>query len=209
MLDLTLKYLPLLIFIAPFLAWLDKAKRFSHRRKFYVERLEAAQTYIDKYYNKNLSAFEKDCAAQALICSEKIDHKKVDYLIEQCSQRFFFMADKLVITNHLIDIKEENGKLVLTAESTKARWKKVRILLGLVYCSSALVMYANEIAVYLMNKIRFLHPIPVTDLIYLTGTIIGLIAGIIVATIAGLLYRGVDSAIEIYDDLDVKYTPYP
>lgn len=207
LLDLLVKYLPLLVFIVPLIAWLDKAKRFSHRRKFYVERLEAAQTYIDKYHNKSLSDFEKDCAAQALVGSEKIDHKRVDYVIEHCPQRFFFMTKKLVTAYYLIDVKEENGKTILSTPSTKARRQKIRIILVFIYCSSALVLYSNNIAVYLINKTGFLHPIPVSGFIYLLGVLVTLILGIGIAVLSGLLYSGVDAALEIHDDLNIQHRP--
>ena len=69
MLDLIIKALPIFLAIVPLFVWLDKAKRFTHRRKVYLERLTAVTEYIENYYGKDKEKIEKDCAAQALVCS--------------------------------------------------------------------------------------------------------------------------------------------
>ncbi len=38
MIDLLLKLLPIFVAIGPLFVWLDKAQRFSHRRKFYAKK---------------------------------------------------------------------------------------------------------------------------------------------------------------------------
>jgi hypothetical protein len=88
MIDILLKLLPIFVAIGPLFVWLDKAQRFSHRRKFYAKRIEEVKVYIDKYYKKS-SEIEKDCAAQLLVGSEKVGHLEVDYVIEHYPQRFF------------------------------------------------------------------------------------------------------------------------
>ncbi len=51
--DLLIKILPVFLAVVPFLVWLDKSKRFMHRRKFYLNRLEAVKQYLDNYYNSD------------------------------------------------------------------------------------------------------------------------------------------------------------
>ena len=69
MLDLLIKILPIFLAFVPFFVWLDKSKRFTHRRKFYLNRLEVVKEYLDNYYNSDTEKIEKDSAAQALVCS--------------------------------------------------------------------------------------------------------------------------------------------
>lgn len=119
MLDLIIKALPIFLAVVPLFVWLDKAKRFTHRRKFYLERLIAVTEYIDHYYEQDKEKIEKDCAAQALVCSEKVSHLEVDYVIKEYPQRFFIMTNKLIAAHHMVDTNFNNGEIILTANSSK------------------------------------------------------------------------------------------
>ena len=135
--DLLIKILPVFLAVVPFLVWLDKAKRFMHRRKFYLNRLEAVKEYLDNYYNSDKNKLEKDCAAQALVCSEKIGHLEVDYVIKEFPQRFFIIIKKLITARHFIKALIENDKIILVAHSSKENYKKKRMILVGMYLSSS------------------------------------------------------------------------
>lgn len=58
-LDQIIKISTVLVALIPFFVWLDRAKRFTHRRKFYLNRLEAVKHYLDNYYNSDKNKLEK------------------------------------------------------------------------------------------------------------------------------------------------------
>lgn len=187
---------------------MDRSKRFSHRRKFYLNRLEAIKEYLNSYYNSNKEKIEKDCAAQALVCSEKISHLEVDYVIKVFPQRFFIMIKALIRARHFIRaFKVDDGNIILVAESSKESYKKKRLLLVGFYSSSIFIITLNDILLYIIKKLGWFSPILVDKLLLLIGGGITLLVGCLVALFSGLLFVGVDAAIEIYDDLNVKYFP--
>ena len=59
MIDILLKLLPVIVAISPIFVWLDKSKRFSHRRKFYAKRIEEVKAYTHKYYKKEIQEIRK------------------------------------------------------------------------------------------------------------------------------------------------------
>lgn len=206
MLDLIIKALPIFLAIVPLFVWLDKAKRFTHRRKFYLERLTAVTEYIENYYGKDKEKIEKDCAAQALVCSEKVSYLEVDYVIKEYPQRFFIMIKKLITAHHMVDTTLDDGKIALTAKSSKQSYRKKRWVLVGCYFSSMIIIESNNLLVFLMNKLG-LVTLQVDAWVLLAGTIVSLVIGIFVALISGLLFLSVDALIEIYDDLKVQHVP--
>ncbi|ENW05507.1 hypothetical protein [Acinetobacter beijerinckii] len=206
MLDLIIKALPIFLAVVPLFVWLDKAKRFTHRRKFYLERLIAVTEYIDHYYGQDKEKIEKDCAAQALVCSEKVSHLEVDYVIKEYPQRFFMMTNKLIAARHMVDTTFNNGEIILTANSSKQSYKKKRWILAGCYFLSMIIIQSNNLLVFLMDQLG-LKAFQVDAWILLMGTVITLIIGIFVAVISGLLFVSVDALIEIYDDLRVQHVP--
>lgn len=206
MLDLIIKALPIFLAIVPLFVWLDKAKRFTHRRKFYLERLTAVTEYIDNYYEKDKKKIEKDCAAQALVCSEKVSHLEVDYVIKEYPQRFFIMIKKLITARHMVDTTLDDGKILLTAKSSKQSYKKKRWVLAGCYFLSMIIVESNNILVFLMNELG-LATFQVEAWVLLIGTIVSLVIGMFIAIISGLLFLSVDALIEIYDDLKVQHIP--
>lgn len=205
--DVLIKILPIFLAIVPFFVWLDKAKRFTHRRKFYLNRLDAVKEYLDNYYDSDKEKLEKDCAAQALVCSEKISHLEVDYVIKEFPQRFFIMIKKLVTARHFIETKCIDDKVILTAKSSKNSYKKKRVVLACFYSSSIIIIPLNDILVFIIKKLEWFSPIAVDQWLLLLGGIATLIGGAFIALISGILFNGVDAAIEIYDDLKVKQIP--
>lgn len=206
MLDLIIKALPVFLAIVPLLVWLDKAKRFTHRRKFYLERLTAVTEYIDHYYEQDKEKIEKDCAAQALVCSEKVSHLEVDYVIKEYPQRFFIMIKKLITARHMVDTALDDGKIALTAKSSKQSYKKKRWVLAGFYLLAMVIIESNNILVFLMNQLG-LATFQVDAWVLLIGTVITVVIGMFVAIISGLLFLSVDALIEIYDDLKVQHVP--
>lgn len=207
MLDSILKYLPLLIFIVPLLSWLDKAKRFAHRRKYFVDLLEAAKTYLAEINRPDITDFEKECSAQALASSEKVGFKEVDYLIKHHPSRFFILVRKLVLAKRIIKVKEVSGELKVTSTFSRHRLIKILWLMVAVYLSSMLVIKFNYILVLLIDQTDFLHPFIVEGWVILSGDIISILLGILLAIVSGALYLEVEAAIEVYDELDVVKVP--
>ena len=207
MIDVIVKILPIFFAVVPFFVWLDKSKRFTHRRKFYLNRLEAVKEYLDNYYNSDKAKLEKDCAAQALVCSEKTSHLEVDYVIQEFPQRFFMMIRKLITARHFIDIVNVDDKIMLTAQSSKKSYKNKRLILVGAYLSSIFIIPLNDILVFIINKYSWFTPFEVDDWLLVVGGVSTLIIGTVIAIFSGLLFHGVDAAIEIYDDLKVRHVP--
>lgn len=205
--DLLIKILPLFLAVVPFLVWLDKAKRFTHRRKFYLNRLEAVKEYLDNYYNSDKNKLEKDCAAQALICTEKIGHLEVDYVIKKFPERFFLITKKLITARPFIKALIENDEIILVAQSSKENYKKKRMILVGMYLSSFIIISLNNILVFLIKKIGWFPLFDVSEWMVVAGELCTLVIGTIIAIISGLLFRTIDAAIEIYDDLKVECIP--
>lgn len=157
MIDNIIKCLPIFLAIVPFFVWIDKSKRFSHRRKFYLNRLEAISVYIENYYNKDISKVEKDCAAQALACSDKIGHLEVDYVIEKCPQKFFFIIKKLIRVKFLIDTVVKEEKILLSTRSSKSSYRKKRIILFFTYISSIFIISINHISVFFYKLVGIIQ----------------------------------------------------
>ncbi|MFV5385375.1 hypothetical protein [Acinetobacter junii] len=204
MLDLIIKVLPVFLAIFPFFVWLDKAKRFTHRRKSYLERLAAITEYIDNYYEQDKEKIVKDCAAQALVCSEKVSHLEVDYVIKEYPKSFFIMIKRLIAARHMVDIIIDNGKVILTAESSKKNYQKKKWMLVGFYCLAIIIIQTNNIFVFLMNSLG-LETFKVDTLVLLIGTVISLVIGILIAIISGILFSNVDALTKIYDDLNIQH----
>ena len=207
MLDLLIKTLPIFLAFVPFFVWLYKSKRFTHRRKFYLNRLEAVKEYLDNYYNSDKEKIEKDSAAQALVCCEKISHLEVDYVIKEFPQRFFIMIKKLITARHFIDTVYIDDKIQLTAKASKKSYKKKRFFLACIYSYSIIIIPLNDILVFIINKYSWFSPFEVDDWLLVIGGVSTLIIGTVIAVFSGLLFNGIDAAIEIYDDLKVRHVP--
>nr|WP_252727824.1 hypothetical protein [Acinetobacter sp. Ac_5812] len=185
--------------VVPLFVWLDKAKRFTHRRKFYLERLTAVTEYIDHYYEQDKEKVEKDCAAQALVCSEKVSHLEVDYVLKEYPQRFFIMIKKLITARHMVDTTLDDGKITLTTKFSKKNCRKKRWILAGYYLLSMVIVESNDLLVFLINHLG-LKTFQVDTWILLTGTAVTVVVGVFIAFISGMLFLSVDALIEIYDD---------
>ncbi|MBD3843501.1 MAG: hypothetical protein IE909_16790, partial [Campylobacterales bacterium] len=112
----------------------------------------------------------------------------------------------LVTARHMVDTTLDDGKIALTAKSSKQSYKKKRWVLVGCYFSSMIIIESNNLLVFLMNKLG-LVTLQVDAWVLLAGTIVSLVIGIFVALISGLLFLSVDALIEIYDDLKVQHVP--
>ena len=137
MIDLMLKLLPIFLAIGPLFVWLDKSQRFSHRRKFYAKRIDEVKTYVNKYYKKEASEIEKDCAAQLLVGSEKVGHLEVDYIIEYYPQRFFSVVEDVITARHFIKIKIIDGQPTFITHYTKEQLVRINIILAFLYLADS------------------------------------------------------------------------
>ncbi len=166
----------------------------------------AVTEYIDHYYEQDKEKIEKDCAAQALVCSEKVSHLEVDYVIKEYPQRFFIMIKKLITARHMVDTTLDDGKIALTVKSSKQSYKKKRWVLAGCYLVAMVIIESNNVLVFLMNQLG-LATFQVDAWVLLIGTVITVVIGMFVAIISGLLFLSVDALIEIYDDLKVQHVP--
>ncbi|WP_446323661.1 hypothetical protein [Acinetobacter sp. 1207_04] len=128
-------------------------------------------------------------------------------MIKEFPQRFFLMIKKLITARHFIDTVFVDDKIMLTAKSLKKSYKKKRFLLACSYFSSIIIIPLNEILVFIINKYSWFTPFVVEDWLLVVGVASTLIFGTGIAIISGLLFVGIDAAIEIYDDLKVIYVP--
>ncbi|GAB02529.1 MULTISPECIES: hypothetical protein [Acinetobacter] len=135
-----------------------------------------------------------------------MSYLEVDYVIKEYPKRFFFMIKKLITARHMVDTTLDDGKIALTAKSSKQSYKKKRWVLVGCYFSSMIIIESNNLLVFLMNKLG-LVTLQVDTWVLLAGTIVSLVIGIFVALISGLLFLSVDALIEIYDDLKVQHVP--
>lgn len=161
MLENISKIVTIITLLIPILVLFDRSKRFTHRRKFYLNRLETIKEYLDNYYESDKEKIEKDCAAQALVCSEKTSHLEVDYIIKEFPQRFFLMIKKLITARHFIKASFEDSQISLTAQSSKKSYKNKRLILVGVYLSSIFIIPLNDILVFIINKYSLFTPFEV------------------------------------------------
>lgn len=206
-LDQFIKISTVLVALIPLFVWLDRAKRFTHRRKFYLNRLDAVKDYIKDYYNSDKQKLEKDCAAQALVCSERTSHLEIDYVLQEFPQRFFIMIKKLITARHFIDTKIIDNKINLISRSSKNNLKKKRLIFVGTYVSSIIIIPLNSILLFIINKIEFFSPFYVDNWVIGVGTVSTFLIGIFTAFSSAFFFNSIDTTIEIFDDLKVKYIP--
>ena len=138
------------------------------------------------------------------MCSEKVSHIEVDYVIKEYPKSFFIMIKRLIAARHMVDIIIDNGKVILTAESSKKNYQKKKWMLVGFYCLAIIIIQTNNIFVFLMNSLG-LETFKVDTLVLLIGTVISLVIGILIAIISGILFSNVDALTKIYDDLNIQH----
>lgn len=207
MIDLILKLLPVLVAIGPLFVWLDKSKRFSHRRKFYAKRIEEVKAYITKYYKKDVQQIEKDCAAQLLVGSEQVGHIEVDYVIEKYPQRFFSVIEDVITAKKFVKIEIIDEKPTFFTHYTKPQLIKVLIVLAIMYFLSLGILYVNDLLVKLLDWLPFVNPISVNPTIYFMGFIFSLSLFILSISVIWIFFWSADATLRIYDKLNLQYQP--
>ncbi|MBB4808836.1 hypothetical protein HNP31_000522 [Acinetobacter johnsonii] len=205
MIDILLKLLPIIVALGPLFVWLDKAQRFSHRRKFYAKRIEEVKAYISKYYKKDVQEIEKDCAAQLLVGSEKVGHLEVDYVIENYPQRFFLIIEDVITARKFIKIKNFDEEPTFVTYYKKPELVKLMIKLAVGYFLSLLILYLNDILVAILTWLPFVNPIPVNSSIYFLGFLFSLSLFILVISSIWIFFWSADATLNIYEKLNVKY----
>lgn len=207
MIDILLKLLPLIVAIGPLFVWLDKSKRFSHRRKFYAKRIEEMKAYTHKYYKKEVQQIEKDCAAQLLVGSEKVGHVEVDYVIENYPQRFYSVIEDVIIARQFLKVKVINEKTIFVTQYTKQQLIKMVIVLAILYFLSLGILYLNDLVVILLDWLPFVSPIIVDPTIYFIGFIFSLSLFALSISTIWIFFWSADATLRIYDKLNLQYQP--
>lgn len=207
MVDFILKLLPIFAAIGPLLVWLDKSTRFAHKRKLYAKRIEEIKAYTNKYYQKEVPEIEKDCAAQLLVGSEKVGHHEVDYVIENCPQRFFSTIEDVITARKFIEVKIEDEKPVLVTKYTKKQLIKINAIFAVIYFLTLGILYINDILVMILKWLPVVNPIEVSATTYFLGFIFSLALFLMCISIAWLYFWSADSTLRIYDKLKLKHIP--
>lgn len=205
MIDLVSKIVAILVAITPLLVVLDKSKRFSHRRKFYITRMDELKKYMDNYYKKPISEIEKNCAAQILVASEKIGYKEVDYLIENHPKDFFVLVDHLIRARQWVSIKKVNNIDQMVTKHSKKKISKFMIFLIISYFSSLLILFINDFAVYILSLFN-INPI-INDSFYFIGSLALLSIFMFFISIVWTIFWSIDSVLYLYSDANLKYEP--
>ncbi|WP_375037056.1 hypothetical protein [Acinetobacter sp. RW6] len=205
MIDSILKLLPFFLAIAPLFVWLDKSKRFTHRRKFFSKRVEEIKNYVNKYYQKELSEIEKDCAAQLLVGSDKVGHYEVDYIIEHYPQRFFTVIEEVITARKFIRVELIEDTPNLVTNFTKKQLIKINVILAIMYFLSLGILYINDVFVYILTWLPYVNPIQVDATVYSIGFLFLLALFIICISVIWFFFWSADSALKIYEKLNVKY----
>lgn len=207
MIDLILKFLPILVAIGPLFVWLDKSKRFSHRRKLYAKRIEEVKVYITKYYKKDVQQIEKDCAAQLLVGSEQVGYLEVDYVIEHYPQRFFTIIEDVITAKKFVKIEIIQDKPTFVTQYTKPQLIKILITFAVLYFLSLGILYINDILVKLLEWLPYVSPITVDSTIYFLGFIFSLSLFVLSISIIWMFFWSADATLRIYDKLNLQYRP--
>lgn len=205
MLENITKLLAIITAIIPILHLLDRAKRFSHRRNFYKERLKAIQHYQDEVNKENVTLIEKNCASQYLASSSKVGAMEVDYLLNKFPESFFEKLELLIKAKNLIKFKKlSDGSFIWISKRNK---KELRIFILYAFCfyfSSILVLYFNEILIYFLSFFECFSPIEVSKLNYFFIKAFLIVLSFFIAFISFTFFNSADAALEIYDDIEIK-----
>jgi len=208
MLENFAKVLAIITTVIPILHLLDRAKRFSHRRNFYKERLRAIQYYQDEVKKDGVTQIEKDCAAQFLACSTKVGSQEVDYLITKFPESFFEKLDLLIKAKTVIRYKKiDSNSFEWTSKRDKKQiWYFILKMIFYYFCT-VVILYINEILIFLCGFFKFFSPFFVSNTTYIIIKISLILIALFVAFITLSLFKSADAAQEIYDDLNIKYVP--
>lgn len=208
MLENFAKVLAIITAIIPVLHLLDRAKRFSHRRNFYKERLRAIQYYHDEIKKEGITQIEKDCAAQFLACSTKVGSQEVDYLITKFPEIFFEKLELLIKAKTVVRYKKiDSTNFEWTSKRNKKQlWFFILRVIAYYFCT-VIILYLNEILIYLCGFSKSCSPFFVSNTTYVIIKVFLILIALFVAFITLTLFRGADAAQEIYDDIEIKYRP--
>lgn len=206
MLENFAKFLAIITAVIPILHLLDRAKRFSHRRNFYKERLKAIQYYQDEIKKQGVTQIEKDCAAQFLACSNKVGSQEIDYLLVKFPESFFEKLDLLIKAKTLIRYKKiDDNNFEWTSKRNKKQLWFFILRMIVYYFLSIIILYVNEIIIFLCSFYEEFTPFYVSNSTYIVIKIFLIIIAFFIAFTTLILFNSADATQEIYDDIDIKY----
>lgn len=208
MLENFAKILAIITAIIPIMHLFDKAKRFSHKRRFYKERLAVIKEYHDESNREGATQADKNCSAHVLACSDKVGAMEVDYLINNFPENFFYKLDYLIEAKSLIKFrKRDNDNFDWVCEKDKKGLNFLTITYVSMYFSTIFILYVNEIIIFSLGFLFNFTPFYVSGSTYIVIKISLIIIVITIAFIILSLLKSIDAAKFIYDDLKVKYVP--
>ena len=152
LLDIILKYLPLIIFIYPILSWVDSRKRFTHNAKFYSDRAVSVKRYEEECSRDGVKDHEKSAFAQALAGTDKLGYRDIDIIKFKFPDRFFVMIGKIKKIRNKITIEELNDKDVFVSRKTLKTLKFRPIWYFFMYFSSVPIITSNSLLILLFKK---------------------------------------------------------
>lgn len=186
-LDIILKYLPLIIFIYPILSWLDSRKRFTHSAKFYADRALSVKKYEEESRRSDITDYEKSAFAQAMVGTEKLGFKEVNIIKIKFPNNFFSMVSKLKKIRHKIEIECLNSQNIFVARQTSKSLTLRPLLYFGLYFSSVPIFISNSLLIVLFKTMKW-RLIIVDENTYLFSQLATLILGVIVAIWAAMKY---------------------
>lgn len=152
LLDLILKYLPLIIFIYPILSWIDSRKRFTHNAKFYSDRAISVKRYEEECSRNGVKNHEKSAFAQALAGTDKLGYREIDIIKVKFPDRFFVMIGKIKKIRNKITIEELNDKDVFVSRKSLKTLEFRPIWYFFMYFFSVPIIISNNLLILLFKK---------------------------------------------------------
>lgn len=199
LLDLVLKYLPLIIFIYPILTWLDSRKRFTHNAKFYADRALSVKRYEEECSREDIKEHEKSAFAQALAGTDKLGFRDIDIIKSKFPDSLFVMINNLLKIRKKIAIDTLNGEDVFVAKQTLKTLQLRPIWYTILYFSSMPIIISNTLLVMLFNNLGW-NLILLDDNTFLFTQGASVIIGIGVAVVAAIKFINNEVLVSLIKD---------
>lgn len=187
LLDLILKYLPLIIFIYPILSWVDSRKRFSHNAKFYSDRASSVKRYEEECNRNGVKDHEKSAFAQALAGTDKLGYRDIDIIKLKFPDHLFIMIGKVQKIKNKISIEKLHNEDVFITHKSLKKIQFRPFWYFILYISSIPIFISNNLLTMLFNKLHW-GLIIVDANTYLVTQLAMLFIGISVAVTAAMKF---------------------
>ena len=171
MLDLALKYLPILIFIVPLISWLDKKKRYFHNSKFYLERAQLLKIYEEESRRVNITENERNAFAQAYVASDKIGYRDIEIVKQHYTRDTYYILQKIVKVGGYLEIVETGNNFYYKSKFSLKQAHLRYLWITCFYFSSLLILYSNTLFLKLFNFFNF-SPFIVSEFTLVTWQVI-------------------------------------